>query len=181
MTTITLHEAIQIFEENLPEIRTACLENASAIISEHSPYKELDVDQDITEEAIVLHIEHLYIQEHAQPLLKTVRRIDSYRMAQANPNTPQDFITDADIERARSCDLDWFIFEANLSTRAPYKGLCFAHNDSNASLSLMRSKQTGRLYLKCFVCNKAWDAPGFLMERDGISFIEAVRRITNKA
>lgn len=177
MTTITLHEAIQIFEENLPEIRTACLENASAIISEHSPYKELDVDQDITEEAIVLHIEHLYIQEHAQPLLKTVRRIDSYRMAQANPNIPQDFITDADIERARSCDLDWFIFEANLSTRAPYKATCPFHADRDPSLTLMKSKTTGYYYLKCFPCGIYLDSIGFIMKRDNVNFIEAVRYI----
>lgn len=177
--TCPLHVALEIFDDNLADIRDACVANAEDIVATYSPYKELDVDQEITKEAIHEHVNFLHIEQKLTPILNSIKRIDSYRYYKDNP-AAANLITDADIEQARHADEDWFIAEANLSTRKPSKGLCPFHNDSNASLMLMRSKQKGTLYLKCFVCCEAWDSIKFIERRDGLKFIDAVRRIVNK-
>lgn len=174
--TFTLSEALVEFEELLPNIRAVCIANAEAVIAEHSPYAELNVDTPITKEAIHLHVNYLHVQQKLLPIMNSIRRIDTHRYYKQNPNQPLR-ITDQDIQNAKNVDENWFIQHANLSTSRPHKSLCFAHDDKNASLTLMKSKQSGHLYLKCFVCNKAWTSVSLLMDRDSMSFIEAVNYI----
>jgi len=176
MTTFPLHEALIEFEDNLADIRAACVLNAEDIVATYSPYKELDVDQPITKQAIHEHCNFLRVEEKLAPILNSIKRIDSYRYYKNNPQ-PVDRVTDMDIQRAREMDDSWFIQQANLSTRKPSKGLCPFHNDSNASLMLMRSKAKGTFYLKCFACQTVVDSIGYIMKRDGVDFIKAVRII----
>lgn len=177
--TCPLNQALVIFDDNLAEIRQACVANAEDVIATYNPYKELDIDQPITKQAIHEHCNFLRVQEKLEPILHSIKRIDAYRYYKNNPQ-PADLVTDLDIQRAREVDESWFVREANLSITKPHIGHCFAHSDKNASLMLMRSKKTGHLYLKCFPCGKAWNAIDFLMERDRLSFTDAVRRIINK-
>jgi hypothetical protein len=179
MTSLPLHSALELFDENLTDIRLACVLNAEAIVSAYSPYAELDIDQEITPEGIHLHANFVAMEEKLKPILNNIKRIDSYRYFKDNPNQG-DILTDAEIDQAKSVGEDWFISEANLGTKKPHVGFCFAHHDKNASLMLIRSKKTGHLYLKCFPCGKAWNSVDFLMERDNLSFMEAVRKIINK-
>lgn len=174
MVTCSLHEALDIFKDELPEIRKACLENATQIISKNSPYQELDIDQPVTPEAIKEHLNYIKIKQQAKPLFQTIRRIDSYRLHKQNPN-PTGGITDMDIQNAREASADWFIYQAQLSTRKPHCGKCPFHADNKPSLTLMKSKQSGNLYLKCFPCGAAWDSIGFIQARDNVDFMEAVR------
>ena len=176
--TLTLNQALPLFEENLSEIRKACIENVEEIIRVYSPYSELDIDtSDWTTNDIELHINYLYIQQHAYPMLQTIKRIDSYRYHQDPKNQNNSMVTDLDIANAKSVEKEWFIQEANLSTGRISKGQCPFHPDNDPSLTLMKSKQTGNYYLKCFPCSKSWDSIGFLMERDSMTFMEAVKRI----
>jgi hypothetical protein len=171
---LSLRESLVIFEDELPEIRKACLSNASHIIKENSPYKELDVDEPITKEAIHLHVNHLKIEQGAKPLFDTIRRIDSYRQYKDTPPS-ENFVTDFDIQNVKNVDEDWFIYEAELNHKKI--GKCPFHPDKDPSLTLMKSKQTDNLYLKCFPCDKAWNSVSFIMDRDNLTFIEAVKRI----
>ncbi len=49
------------------------------------------------------------------------------------------------------------------------KVLCPFHDDHNPSASIKNNK------LRCWVCSKSWNPIDYLMEKDGLSFIEAVR------
>jgi hypothetical protein len=53
------------------------------------------------------------------------------------------------------------------------KAGCFAHQDKRPSLSHWVKGNKA----SCFVCNKRWSAIDVLMERDGLSFQDAVRRL----
>lgn len=174
-----LHIALEIFEDELPNIRQACVLNAEDIVATYKPAKELDIDEPITKEAIHEHVNYLHVQQKLAPILNSIKRIDSYRYYKANP-AAANLITDSDIQMAREAPEDWFISQANMSTRKPSKAICPFHNDSNASLMLMKSKAKGTFYLKCFVCNEAWDSIKFIERRDGLKFIDAVRVIVNK-
>lgn len=175
MTTCTLYEALEIFEENLPEVRKSLLANAQDLIKEYSPYKEMDVDELITKESVHAAVNFALIESKVKPLFETIRRIDSFRQFKQNPVAGG--ITSADIDRARNASEDWFIFQASLSTRKPHKGMCPFHDDRSPSLTLMQSPKSKKYYLKCFVCNDAWDSIKFIMTRDNLSFPEAVRVI----
>lgn len=174
--TCPLNQALVIFDDNLAEIRAACVANAEDIVATYSPYKELDVDQPITKQAIHEHVNFLRVQEKLKPILHSIKRIDAYRYYKNNPH-PTDLVTDLDIQRAREVDESWFIREANLCTNKPSKGRCPFHNDSDPSLMLMRSKAKGTFYLKCFACQTVVDSIGFVMKRDNVDFIKAVRII----
>lgn len=174
--TYPLHLALEIFEDELPNIRAACVLNAEDIVATYSPAKELDIDEPITKQAIHEHVNFLRVQEKLKPILHSIKRIDAYRYYKNNPH-PVDLVTDLDIQRAREVDESWFIREANLCTHKPSKGRCPFHPDQDPSLMLMRSKAKGTLYLKCFVCNDSWDSIAYVMKRDNVGFIQAVKII----
>jgi hypothetical protein len=177
MITLPLRQALELFEDNLSNIRVACLENAQEIIAINSPYLEPNEDDPMTVDNIMLHLNFMRIERDAKPLLETVKRIDSYRLHKDTPHSPG-FITDDDIQAAKSIGEEWFIYEASLNHKKV--GICPFHADRNASLTLVRSKQTGHLYLKCYPCGKSWNSISFTMEQNNLDFIEAVKYIVGK-
>ncbi len=58
-----------------------------------------------------------------------------------------------------------------------FTGLCPFHSDSNPSMSVNDSKGI----FKCFVCGAGGDAIAFVKAYKGISFIEAVKEVSEKA
>jgi DNA primase len=77
-------------------------------------------------------------------------------------------------ERARITDL---FPPADLQRRgAEFLTLCPWHRDSNASLTV--SPRTNRVH--CFVCNKGADPIGWLQDRQGLSFREAVDELARR-
>lgn len=77
-------------------------------------------------------------------------------------------------ERARITDL---FPQADLQRRgAEFLTLCPWHQDSNASLTV--SPRTNRVH--CFVCNKGADPIGWLQDRQGLSFREAVEELARR-
>jgi hypothetical protein len=176
---LPLNSALSVFADNLPEIRKALIENVEEIVKTYSPHKELDVDGEWAIEDIYGHVNWLKIQEDVVPMLQTVRRIDSYRHFTNPKNKSIGGVTDLDIENARHVEADWFIQEAQLSTRRPFRGQCPFHPDHDPSLTLMKSKQKGTLYLKCFACGTHVDSIGYIMKRDNVGFIDAVKYIVS--
>ncbi len=77
-------------------------------------------------------------------------------------------------ERARITDL---FPPADLQRRgSEFLTLCPWHQDSNASLTV--SPRTNRVH--CFVCNKGADPIGWLQDRQGLSFREAVEELARR-
>src|SRR5688500_18022513 len=60
---------------------------------------------------------------------------------------------------------------------ASYKGLCPFHGEKTASFTVT----PGRESWKCFGCGRGGDIFNFVMERDGIDFPEALRRLAGRA
>jgi DNA primase len=58
-----------------------------------------------------------------------------------------------------------------------YRGLCPFHKDSNPSLNVSRPKQI----FKCFACGKAGNVFGFVQEYEKLSFIEAAKKLAQRA
>ena len=56
------------------------------------------------------------------------------------------------------------------------KGLCPFHTEKTPSFIVSRDRQT----FHCFGCGKGGDALGFLMEYEGLSFVEALRKLADR-
>lgn len=82
-----------------------------------------------------------------------------------NTPTSKDTITDEMISIARSHPIELLV-EFNKG-----KALAWCHDDKYPSMSLDLKRNKCR----CFVCDKSFDSISILMERDGMTFIEAVR------
>jgi CHC2 zinc finger len=74
-------------------------------------------------------------------------------------------ITDEMIARAKAAPIERVVtFDRGM---AP----CFAHDDKKPSMSHWKNGNKA----SCFVCNKRWSALDVLIERDGLSYKEAVK------
>ncbi len=58
-----------------------------------------------------------------------------------------------------------------------WRGICPFHQDTNPSLNVSQTKQI----FKCFACGKAGNVYGFVQEYEKISFIEAVKKLAQRA
>ncbi len=76
-------------------------------------------------------------------------------------------ITSEQIEAARA-----FPVEDLLENIHRNRVRCPFHEDLNPSASIKHNR------VHCFVCNKTWNPIDLVMERDGLTFINAVRRLS---
>lgn len=78
-------------------------------------------------------------------------------------------ITDEDILRAKQ-----YSFENIINFNKSNFALCPFHNEKTPSLSLNKKNNT----IHCFgSCGKSWDTIQYLIDYEGISFIEAVKKL----
>jgi hypothetical protein len=96
------------------------------------------------------------------------------RPARASVSTIPSHVLDTLRERARITDL---FAPADLKKRgAEFLTLCPWHADTNASLTV--SPRTNRVH--CFVCSRGADAIGWLQDRQGLTFSEAVQELASR-
>lgn len=74
-------------------------------------------------------------------------------------------ITDDMIQQAKA-----YPFEELLEFKRGYTK-CPFHDDRTPSMSLKNNR------IRCFSCNKTWDTIAYVMDKEGLTFPEAVRRL----
>lgn len=88
------------------------------------------------------------------------------RFAQKNPIQQSKNLTDEDIERARS-----FPFDQLLGGK--FKAPCPFHEEKSASFMIFKRQNYG----KCFGCQWYGSTIDFVMQKESLSFVEAVRSL----
>jgi hypothetical protein len=111
-------------------------------------------------------IERLLIGEKLQEIVKEIIKLQGKTIFLKHPEKSKNTITPDMIERARVYPFTELIEFRNKQTLCPF------HNDKTPSMYLYKDN---RVY--CFGCNRGWDTIGFIVERDGLSFVEAVRQL----
>jgi DNA primase len=97
-----------------------------------------------------------------------------HRPARTPASTIPSHVLDTLRQRARITDL---FAPADLKKRgAEFLTLCPWHADTNASLTV--SPRTNRVH--CFVCSRGADAIGWLQDRQGLTFSEAVQELAGR-
>jgi len=109
----------------------------------------------------------LLLEEYQEEIKRVWRLLGEIRRLNGKdrPNHAEG-ITPEMIERARAYPFEQLHeFKRNMA-------LCPFHHDKTPSFSLHNNRAT------CFgACGRTWDTIAFVMERDGLSFSEAVRRL----
>lgn len=164
MTAIQLSQALADFDENLDEIRDALATNMKA---------ELDALPPLPEEHRYWHekLRALDVQEITEDRLRVIKRIEArkaYMHAPKNAAT----ITDADIQRAKDVPMQE-LYGGKLRANS---GLCPFHDEKTPSFHINKKKNKW----KCFGCDTYGDSIDFVMKRDNLTFIEAVKNLINK-
>jgi len=112
-------------------------------------------------------LEMLLAGEKARDLIKEIVKLQGEIIALRQGNDDKRVISDDDIRRARE------YFFAHLIEFKRDVAKCPFHEDRTPSLHYYSATNT----VHCFSCNQTWDTIAFLMERDGLTFREAVRRL----
>lgn len=164
---MTLSEALTEFEDSLPDIRKACVENIQAIKLQYQPYKKLEDDDECTKEAIHAQVNYLIIQNKTEHYLRTIKRIDS-RKRQYSSSTS---ITAEDIARAKDVPLI-DLYDGQLFGSKRKYGTCPFHDDKTPSFYIFPDNR-----FKCFGCQLGGTSIDYVMHRDGVPFIQAVKTL----
>lgn len=162
--TLNLSAALAIFEGHLPDIRKACVENIRAVVFANQPAKEMTDDDEMTVKNIRLHVNHLMILEKTTQMMKVIKRIDG-RKAHFSKQS----ITDEDIARAKEKPIVE-LYEGKLFGNKRKYGLCPFHNENSPSFYIFPDNR-----FHCFGCQVGGTSIDFVMKRDGVDFIGAVK------
>jgi hypothetical protein len=84
-------------------------------------------------------------------------------------------VTEEEIEIAKNVDWEIVVPDSVMSSSGRRLTTCLWHQDSNPSLLLYPDSKG----CYCFSCNTASDTIGYLMEKDKLNFIEAVKLLNN--
>lgn len=165
--TINLSASLSIFEDHLPDIRKACVENIQAIAVKHQPSKEMTDEDAFTVENITLHLNHIAIEQKVKPMMNIIKRIDG-RKAHISKQS----ITDEDIARAKEYPIEELFTQ--LTAQEVRRGMttCIFHPDKTASMSL---KKHNRFH--CFGCDAKGSTIDLYMKLNNVDFLTAVRAI----
>ena len=163
MQKLHLHEALTIFEENLVEIKSACVDNIASIINSHPEIKTANK----TYNEITNEVRRIIVIDKVVPIQKVILAIDRKK----NKPRPGE-ITNYNIERAREYPIEQLWEElVGEPIRQGMTKCCF-HDDKTASMSL---RKHNRYY--CFGCGEKGDTIDLCMKLDNCTFIQAVKKL----
>lgn len=112
----------------------------------------------------------VYIKEKLDDTLGNIRKMlkELYWREKQPLRGSKGTITRDNIQNARAYD-----FRALLPDLRNNVCLCPFHNDSNPSMVYNYKRNV----VRCYSCNKSWDTIQFVMDKEGITFPQAVRRL----
>jgi DNA primase len=142
--------------EYLKDCMTAKIVEAIELMAQYEDYQRRDR---VTE--------RLLTGERLQATAKAISRLQGEIISLRKPDRPGQ-ITSEDIQRAKAVTIDQLVDIGRYNTL-----VCPFHADSKASMKYY----PGQNKLHCFSCNKTWDSIDFLIERDGLSFPDAVKKL----
>lgn len=113
-------------------------------------------------------IEMILTQEHLEKILQEIIKAQGEIISLRQPERERkDRITPEMIENARAFPFSELVGFTRNAARCPF------HGDKSPSFILLKDNRA-----RCFgACSKTWDTIGFLMEKEGLTFPQAVRRL----
>lgn len=171
-TTITLSTALDIFAENITDIKSTLLDNIQYVIQEvkeeHSFVTTFvnKLHEETWNECIAYQIE-----ERTATMRRVLKRIIARQQQALTPNS--NYITDEHIATAKEYPLQELYDGKLQKIHTGYKGICPFSPEKTPSFFIKENKNR----YKCFGCNESGDAINFYMKLHNVPFIKAVRAL----
>lgn len=144
--TLQLNQALAIFEENIPDIKIACIENIQAVIDDERGLFRED-----------------FIRLRTEGLRRVLKRIVGIQQHKYQPKVGG--VTDAMVARAKEFSIEE-MYDGRLRKGC---GLCPFHQEKTPSFNIKNNK------FNCFGCGEHGDAIDFHMKINNVGFIQAVK------
>jgi hypothetical protein len=164
--TVTLYNALDLFQDHLEDIENALRANLQADLTQERQDAKVLGSGYIADEVRKLRIEN--VAGTRPHMLKMIR---SYLNAQLHPSTNR--ITDIDIARAR----EHAITELHAGKLTPGTtrrfGICPFHQEKSGSLCVYVKTNS----YKCYGCQEQGDSIKYYMKTRGVQFKDAVRAL----
>lgn len=170
--TINLNTALEIFEPHLSDIETALVDNIHFKLLEiNKKYSDWISTNELHQE-LINDLKKLEIEQMIEAPSRVIKRI-----AALNQPVSYDRITDQDIERARESPIEEHYDGQLKQSAGKLWGICSFHQESTASFCI----DTKKNHWHCFgACSTGGDSIDYIMKRDGVDFIRAVKILSNK-
>lgn len=146
--TLQLNQALAVFEENIPDIKIACIENIQAVIDDERGLFRED-----------------FIRLRTEGLRRVLKRIVGIQQHKYQPKVGG--VTDAMVARAKEFPIEE-MYDGRLRKGC---GLCPFHQEKTPSFNIKNNKFT------CFGCGEHGDAIDFYMKTNNCNFIQAVKNM----
>lgn len=159
-----IHEALDIFEENIDDIIDAIRENIRDAVTEINAENEK-----LGKTWVAKEVGRLIIEQQAGDLIKRHNFALQYRDAKRNPTPGR--ITVVDIERAKEYPINELYVGKLKKHNKTYTGLCPFHNEKTPSFHIKNNR------FKCYGCDAFGDSVDFYMRTHNVSFTQAVNKL----
>lgn len=169
---ITKKEWIEIFPEAVIYLETDLLDNLEKLEKLKKFYSDIldkilkiknENDRDFN-----ISLADCFIGEEITKAEKRIQKINQY----LEPDVPSNGrITEQDIERAKKCDWEHLITPTKKYKDNHFTAICPFHNEKTASFLVKND------FGYCFGCGWNGDTIKFIMELEGISFVQAVKKL----
>lgn len=157
--TLSLREALEVFEENIPEIKTAVMDNMKHEIQELRRPNAKEPNLFWVQKEVFF----LKVQEIKNRFMPTLRLI-----ALRNQPKKEGMITDTDIQRAKE-----YPIEELLDTKGKKGNVsCPFHEDKNPSLQIKKNNTW-----TCYSCGEFGDSIDIYMKLHNTDFLTAVKQL----
>ncbi len=146
--TLQLNQALAVFEENIPDIKIACIENIQAVIDDERGLFRED-----------------FIRLRTEGLRRVLKRIVGIQQHKYQPKVGG--VTDTMVARAKEFPIEE-MYDGRLRKGC---GLCPFHQEKTPSFNIKNNK------FNCFGCGEHGDAIDFYMKTNNCNFIQAVKNM----
>ena len=139
--------------------------------------KRMTDDHFITFMEVRKDVQILMIEKVTEVPKRTIKRIIQIQQRMLNPGKKQGGVTDIELERAREFPLEDLLTTRIFKATGKWRGNC------HCPLEGHQGEKTPSFYIdknnhyKCFGCGGHGDSISFVMQRDGVNFVQAVKSL----
>lgn len=159
-----IHEALDIFDENIDDIIDAIRENIRDAVTEINAENEK-----LGKTWVAKEVGRIIIEQQVGDLIKRHNVAIQHRDAKRNPTPGR--ITVVDIERAKEYPINELYVGKLKKHNKTYTGLCPFHNEKTPSFHIKDNR------FKCYGCDAFGDSVDFYMRTHNVSFTQAVNKL----
>lgn len=173
--TLTLHEALELFEEHTIDILDATSANLTADLKDFDAQYAWVEERTGTERELAEAVRTMAFEERIAPAAKRVERIARHLEEKSVKHPRGRRLSEEDIARAKEYPIRELYCGRLTKSGRDYIVVCPFHNDSSPSMRIYADN-----HYHCFSCGSHGDSIAFYMQWANVNFPTAVRYLAGR-